>query len=64
MASAVVVVVVDDDVVDDDDDGNCCHPFGQSDDIPNCIKHWPCTVKAQFPRQHLRPGHKIGSNMY
>ena len=32
------------------------HPFGEMDDIPNLIKHWPFAVKTHFPGQHTSPG--------
>ena len=35
------------------------HPFGETDDIPNLIKHRPCAVKMNFPGQHTRPGRNI-----
>ena len=31
-------------------------PFGQSADIPKCIKHWLCPVKTHFPGHNPRPG--------
>ena len=39
------------------------HPFGEMDDIPNLIKHWPCAVKMNFPGQHTRPGRNISTNI-
>ena len=32
------------------------HPFGQTDDMENLTKHWPCAVKTHFPGQHTRSG--------
>ena len=32
------------------------HPFGQTDDMENLTKHWPCAVKTHFPGQQTRSG--------
>ena len=33
------------------------HPFGQTDDMENLTKHWPCAVFfTHFPGQHTRSG--------
>jgi len=53
---AVVVVGGGDDDEEEEEEGKSRHPFGHPDDIPNCIKHWPCAVKTHFLGQHLRPG--------
>ena len=35
------------------------HPFGQTDDMENLTKHWPCAIKPHLPGQHTRSGRII-----